>query len=73
MHQCAFYSIFVSGKVQLVKVLLKRLSMKMHEELSNAQGAHFDTRRWTDNMKEAFAAHCHVSWPCVQAGFTLLC
>lgn len=29
--------------------------------------AHFDARRWTDDMKEAFAAHCHVFWPCVQA------
>lgn len=30
------------------------------------RGAHFDARRWTDEMKEAFAAHCHVWWPCVQ-------
>lgn len=28
--------------------------------------AHFDARRWTDEMKEAFAGHCHVWWPCVQ-------
>ena len=37
------------------------------------RGAHFDARRWTDDMKEAFAARCHVFWPCVQdtveAGF----
>ncbi|CAE7867964.1 unnamed protein product [Symbiodinium sp. KB8] len=29
--------------------------------------AHFDARRWTNEMKEAFSAHCHVWWPCNQA------
>ncbi|CAJ1399242.1 unnamed protein product [Effrenium voratum] len=26
--------------------------------------AHFDARRWTNQMKEAFGEHCHVWWPC---------